>query len=134
MKSSKVRSVGAIALGLVVTIVLTTIVDIVLHITGVYPPMGVPMDNRLAMIALSYRIVISIGGAWLTARAAPEEPMKHALILGLVGTLLGTLGAVMTWDKGLGPAWYAVSLAVLALPQCWVGGKLYEARLRKITA
>src|SRR2546428_392951 len=63
-----------------------------------------------------------------TAGLGPAKLMKHALILGVVGTLLGAAGAAATWGKGMGPAWYPVSLAVLALPQCWVGGKLYERR------
>ena len=54
--------------------------------------------------------------------------MKHALILGVVGTILGLVGVLVTWNKGLGPHWYPVALMVLAVPQCWVGGKIYESR------
>jgi hypothetical protein len=57
--------------------------------------------------------------------------MKHALWLGVVGTVLGAIGAAATWDKGLGPHWYAVALAVLAIPQCWLGGKLYLSSRRR---
>ncbi len=120
------RSVLAVVAGLALILVLTTAVDVVLHAVAVFPPLGVPLDDRLSLIAVSYRIVISIGGAYLTARLAPAAPMRHALVLGLVGTLLGALGVVVTWGKGLGPAWYPISLAVLAVPQCWVGGKLSE--------
>jgi len=95
---------------------------------GVFPPMGAPLDDRLSLIALSYRIPITIGGAYLTARLAPSEPMKHALILGGIGTLLGGLGVMATWGKGMGPAWYPLSLMVLAIPECWLGGKLFLAR------
>jgi len=73
-------------------------------------------------------LVIIVGGAWLTARLAPDKPMKHALILGWVGTVLGILGVVLTWNKGLGPTWYPVALAVLAIPQGWLGGKIYLAQ------
>ena len=34
-------------------------------------------------------------------------------------------------NRGLGPRWYPIALAVLAIPQCWVGGKLYELRAAK---
>jgi hypothetical protein len=78
------------------------------------------------LIATSYRIVISIAGGWLTARLAPANPMKHALILGIVGTILGIVGIAVTWKLALGPRWYPIALAVLALPQCWAGGKIYE--------
>ena len=120
------RSIWAVVAGVLVIIVVTTLVDIVLHVTGVFPPMDQPIDNALALLATSYRIVISIGGAWLTARLAPEKPMKHALILGCVGVVLGLVGVVATWNMGLGPRWYPILLTVLAIPQCWAGGRIYE--------
>ena len=126
-------SVWVVIAGVVSIVVVTTIVDIVLHVAGVFPPLDVPLDDRLSLIAASYRFVISVGGAYLTAKLALREPIKHALMLGIVGTLLGTLGVLATWGKGMGPAWYPISLAVLAIPQCWAGGKLYEMRLRRLS-
>jgi hypothetical protein len=122
------KSVWAVVAGLLFTIIGSILVDIVLHVAGVFPPMGQPLDNRLSLLALSYRIVISVGGAWLTAKLAPQNPMKHALILGCVGVVLGLVGVAATWNKDLGPRWYAISLAVLAIPQCWLGGKIHELR------
>src|SRR5689334_21220136 len=119
------KSIWAVVAGVLVIILVTTAVDIVLHVAGVFPPMDQPIDDRLSALATAYRVVISIGGAWLTARLAPQNPMKHALILGVVGTVLGAIGAAATWNKGLGPHWYPVALAVLAIPQCWAGGWLF---------
>jgi hypothetical protein len=130
MKPGTKKSIWAVVAGVLVIIVVTTIVDILLHVAKVYPPMDVPMGDRLALMATAYRVVISIGGAYLTASLAPEKPMKHAMILGVVGTFLGLVGVVATWGKVMGPAWYPIALAVLAIPQCWVGGKLYEMKLR----
>jgi uncharacterized membrane protein len=127
----KKQSLWAVVAGVLVIVVVSTLVDIVLHVVGVFPPMGQPIDDSLALLATSYRTVISIGGAWLTARLAPEKPMKHAMILGVVGTVLGLVGVVATWNQGLGPRWYPVLLAVLAIPQCWLGGKLYEMQSGK---
>ena len=123
------RSVGAVAAGVLFIIVVTTLVDIVLHLAGVYPGMDQALTDRLALLATAYRVVISIAGAWLTARLAPRNPMKHALILGVVGTVLGLVGVVLTWNANMGPKWYPIALAMLAIPQCWAGGKLYERRL-----
>jgi hypothetical protein len=125
------KSVLAVVAGVVAIIVVTTLVDVLLHAVGVFPPLDVPIDDRLAAIATAYRIVISIAGAFLTAWMAPEKPMKHALILGVVGTFLGILGVVASVGKGLGPTWYPIALAVLAIPQCWVGGRLREAQLHQ---
>jgi len=120
------KSVWAVVAGVLFIIVVTTLVDIVLHMARVFPPMNQPINDALALLATSYRLVISVAGAWLTARLAPGQPMKHAMVLGVVGTVLGLVGVVTTWNLGLGPRWYAIALAVLAIPQCWAGGKIYE--------
>ena len=120
------KSTWAMVAGLLFIIVVTTLVDILLHVTNVFPPMDQPIDDALALLATSYRIVISVGGAWLTARLAPDEPMKHAMMLGYVGVVLGLVGVVATWNLGLGPRWYPIALVVLAIPQCWAGGRIFE--------
>ena len=122
------KSIWAVVAGVLFIIVVTTLVDILLHAVSVFPPMDQPINDRLALLATAYRIVISIAGAWLTARLAPGNPMKHAMILGYVGTVLGLIGVVATWNLELGPRWYPIALAVLAIPQCWAGGKIYEAQ------
>ena len=120
----KKNSILALAAGALVIIVVTTLVDVLLHFVGVYPPMDQPINDNLALLATSYRIVIGVAGAWLTARLAPSGPMKHAMILGAIGTVLGLVGVIATWNRSLGPRWYPISHVVLALPECWLGGKL----------
>ena len=121
----KVRSILSVVAGVVFIIVVTTLVDVLLHLGGIYP-VNQPMSDSQAAIATGYRLIIGIAGAWLTARLAPQHPMKHALILGVVGTVLGLIGLAVTWGKGMGPAWYPIALVVLAIPQCWAGGRLHE--------
>lgn len=119
------RSIWAVVAGVLFIILVTTVVDVILHQVRFYPPMGSPMNDTHAIVAAAYRLVIGIAGAWLTARLAPSDPMRHALILGGVGMVLGMVGVIATWNAGLGPRWYALSLVVVALPQCWLGGRLY---------
>lgn len=121
------KSILAVVAGVLFIIVITTLVDVALHVAGVYPPMNQPLSDLLALLATAYRVVISVAGAWLTARLAPARPMKHAMILGCVGTVLGLVGLAATWSKGLGPHWYPIALVLLAIPQCWAGGRLFEA-------
>jgi hypothetical protein len=121
------KSIWAVVAGVLFIIIVTTLVDIVLHLVRVFPPMDQPIDDRLALLATSYRIVISIAGAWLTARLAPDKPMTHAMRLGYVGVVLGLIGLVATWNAGMGPRWYPIALVGLAIPQCWAGGRIYEA-------
>jgi hypothetical protein len=124
------KSIWAVVAGVLTIIIVTTLIDIVLHLAHVFPPMDQPINDALALLASSYRLVIGIAGACLTARLAPDRPMRHAMILGYVGVVLGLIGVVTTWNLGLGPHWYPISLAVLAIPQCWAGGRLYERNLR----
>ena len=48
------------------------------------------------------------------------------LILGGIGTVLSTLGAIEMWD--FGPNWYPVVLAASALPSAWLGGFIHALR------
>ena len=118
------KSIWAITAGVIFIVVVSTLVDAVFHAIGVYPPWN--LDDKLAVLATSYRTVISVAGAWLTARLAPSKPMEHAMILGFVGMVMGTIGVIATWNMGMGPRWYPIALAALAVPQCWLGGKLYK--------
>jgi hypothetical protein len=47
------------------------------------------------------------------------------VILGVLGTIVCIVGLAVTWNRGLGPRWYPIALAVLALPQSLVGGWCY---------
>jgi hypothetical protein len=126
MQHLTLRRIGAVLAGLLVIFVSSTAVDIVLHATGVYPPWGQPIGDGLALLATAYRIVLSIAGCYIAARLAPDHPMRHALVLGFVGVLLSTAGAVATWNANLGPNWYPVSLIVLSIPCAWAGGRLFQ--------
>ena len=50
------------------------------------------------LLALSYRLVFGALGSYIAARLAPAYPMRHALIMGAIGTVLATLGVVATWN------------------------------------
>ncbi|MEA2328583.1 MAG: hypothetical protein QOE68_3542 [Thermoanaerobaculia bacterium] len=121
------RSIWAVFAGLLFIFIVTTIVDVVLHATGVFPPWGQPMSDGLFAIATAYRIVISIAGCYLAARLAPDRPMGHALVLGAIGVVISAIGAAVTWNKGpaFGPHWYPLLLVGVAMPCAWVGGKLF---------
>ncbi len=126
------RSIGAVLAGVLAIVVLSLATDVVLHATGIFPPMGQPMSDALFLLATAYCTVYGVAGGYLTARLAPDRPMQHALALGAVGVVLGTVGAVATWNRGpaFGPHWYPLALIALAIPQCWAGGRLYERQSR----
>jgi hypothetical protein len=128
------RSIGAILAGFVFVFTVTLVTDQLLHMTGVFPPWGASMVGYDAalLLATAYRIVFGIAGSYLTARLAPDRPMKHALIGGFIGLVLSIIGAAVTWNRGpaFGPHWYPLALVVTALPTAWVGGKLRLMQLR----
>ncbi|MCQ4164312.1 hypothetical protein [Tahibacter harae] len=119
------RSIIAVVSGIAFIVVASTLVDILLHAVHIYRPWGEPLSQAEAVLATSYRVVISILGAALTAWLAPRAPLRHALYLGVVGTLLGLVALAATWGNGLAPAWYPIALVLLAFPQCWAGGHLF---------
>jgi hypothetical protein len=116
-----------------VGIVITLGTDQLLHIAGVFPPWGQSMvgfDGAL-MLATAYRVVSGVAGSYIIARLAPNRPMLHALIGGVIGLIVSVVGAVATWNGGpaFGPHWYPLALIVTALPSAWIGGKLRLAQL-----
>jgi len=116
------RSVGAVLGGLVATVIATTVIDMILHATGVFPPLGVRMGDGLFLLALAYRIPMNVGGSYVAARLAPDRPLRHALALGGVGVVLATLGAIAFGDQG--PLWYSLANIAIAMPCAWVGGTI----------
>jgi hypothetical protein len=117
-------------------IVLSLGTDAALSALGVFPALGEPMSDGMLLLATVYRTVYGIAGGYLTARLAPDRPMRHALILGTLGLLACTAGAVATWNKepALGHEWYPLALVALALPPAWLGGRLREIQLGEFPA
>jgi len=126
------RSIGAVVAGFVAVVILSLGTDVLLHAPGVFPPLGQPVSDALLLLATVYRTAFVIAGCYLTARLAPDRPMQHALVGGVVGLVLSTVGAVVTWNKGpaFGPHWYPLALIATALPCAWAGGKIREMQLR----
>jgi hypothetical protein len=127
------RSIGAVLAGLLISIVLTLVTDVMLHLIHVFPAWNQPVSSPPLVLATVYRIIYGIFGGYITARLAPVRPMLHAMIPGALGFVVSIFGAVATWNKGAayGPHWYPIALIVIALPCAWAGGKF---RLRQLNS
>ena len=127
------RSILAVFVGTVIGVVLTLATDVVLHAVSFFPPWGDPVTSGPLAVATAYRAVYGVLASYVMARMAPHSPMHHAIAGGILGLIVSTIGAVVTWDKGpaYGPHWYPVALIILALPTAWLGGKIYIMKTRK---
>lgn len=125
-----IRSIGAVLLGLIATVVLSLGTDVLMHVANIYPPWAEPMNDSQLVLATAYRSAYAVAGSYISARVASFQPMQHAMALGLVGLLLAIIGAVATWNAGpqFARRWYPISLILIAMPCAWLGGKL---RLRQ---
>lgn len=123
MKKVTLKSIGAVIAGFAALAILSTITDSVLQKTGVMKTE--PFDENpvwLIAIIVAYRTVFNTLGCYLAARLAPSKPMKHAIVLGIIGFVLTIVGLIVMWD--IPPRWYPISLIVLTLPAAWLGGKM----------
>ena len=118
------RSIVAVAAGFLAVAGLSLATDQLFHVLDVYPPWGQPMnDTGDNLLALSYRIVYTLLGGFITARLAPRAAMRHVMILGIIGLVAGSAGAIGAIAiGGLGPNWYPIAIAVTAFPCTWLGG------------
>jgi hypothetical protein len=130
MARNKLKSFSAVLAGFVVIVVLSVGTDFLLKALDVLPYDHLFVSTGLILFVLGYRALYSLIGCYLTAKLAPQKPMKHALYLGVLGLVISSIGAVAA--SHLGPVWYGWTLAAISLPIAWLGGKLYEIRSRQL--
>ena len=124
------RSALALFVGFLFIVVSSLAVDQLFHSLGVYPPWGEPMyDPGLNLLALAYRSVFAVIGCYLAARLAPHSPMRHAMILGVIGVVLSTAGAIGMMGRNAGPSWYPIALVLTTLPLAWLGGAIQRRQV-----
>ena len=126
MDKNTLKGIGSVAAGFLVVLILSVATDAVLERVGVFPPQSDPGSYTwwMLLVALMYRSLYAVLGGYVTAALAPGRPMRYAIILGIIGFAVGTLGSIVNWDKTSGSnAWYPVALIVLTLPSVWLGGK-----------
>lgn len=120
----------AVIAGLAFVIVVSTGLDFVMHSMGVFSMDNTAMTTGNWLLALSYRLVAAIIGGWITARLAQSRPEFFAVVLGIIGTIVGLAGLFAAWmaRPQLGPLWYPALLVVTAIPCTWLGAKLVKPR------
>ncbi len=121
---SSLKSIWAVVAGFLTVVILSSVTDVVMEKTGVFPGAMNPelYVTWMWLLALVYRTIYTILGGYLTAYLAPQNAWKHVWVLAGLGQLGGLLGVYIGWD--LAANWYCISLAILAIPSVWLGGWL----------
>ena len=125
------RSVAAIVGGFGFIGALSFGFDAVVRATmpGAFDAAGGTSSVPVLLMVMGYVAVAAIAGCYLCARLAPNRPMRHALILGVLGLLFNIAGTWKLWN--LYPAWYHALSLLLVMPYAWVGGRLREREVAR---
>jgi len=124
MDKNMLKSIGAILAGMIAGAVLSIGTDFILEKIGLFPsPKPGLFLWWMLLIALIYRGIFTIISGFITAALAPKNPIRHAIILGIIGVVVTMLGSIANWDKSA--AWYPIVLILITFPCTWMGGKAY---------
>ena len=125
------RSIVAIVVGFVVIAALSLGTDLVLKalLPGYFSATGRTDNAAILVLVLLYVGAYATFGCWLAARLAPNRPMRHAIVLGLLGLAFNVMGTIAAWDTA--PRWYHLSALVLVMLWAWLGGYIRERQLAR---
>ncbi len=124
MSKTIFKSIGAIAAGFALGAVLSVGTDFLMDKMGI-----MSMENFkqtplfIVCIVIVYRFIFNVIGCYLTAGLAPNKPMKHVIIIGAIGTVLGLLGSFAMWDNAI--PLYNIAIIAISLPSAWLGGQFF---------
>jgi hypothetical protein len=117
MKNNVLKSIGVLLLAFVVNGLLSAVTDFILESIGVLPdPSKGLFETWALLLVLFYRGAYAIFTGYLIARLAPSKPMLHALILGVIGTMIVLLAMTNPTVAEKAPMWYGYTLAAITIP------------------
>jgi hypothetical protein len=86
------KSIGVILLAFVVIALLSMLTDFLLESIGVLPnPQKGLFETWAILLVLFYRGVYTILAGFIVGKLSPVKPLLHAVILGIVGTIITIL-------------------------------------------
>jgi hypothetical protein len=124
------RSIGAVAAGLLTIVLLCVLTDALLVTMHLLPSPDAHHPYALVSlgVVIFYCTVYTLVGGYVTARLAPTRPVAHAVVLGMLGMALSTLGTMHSWQIGNG--WNAITLVAEGIPLCWLGALVWTQIFR----
>ena len=123
------RSLLAIATGFVLIALLSFGTDVALKsaMPSLYEADGSTSSVPLLVLTIAYVGLYATAGCYLAARMAPSRPMRHAVILGILGVVFNIAGAIAMWHTA--PVWYHGVSLLLVMLWAWLGGRMREQEL-----
>lgn len=118
------KSISAIIIGIVVGALLSVLTDFFMDTAGV-----IDADNfkqtpvAILCVIIAYRFLFNVIGSYITASIAPQKPMAHSIVLGLIGLGVSIAGFFLMADEAT--LFYNLGITLISFPSAWVGGKLY---------
>lgn len=125
MRNSIFKSIGVILLAFVVIALLSTLTDFLLESIGVLPnPQKGLFEKWAILLVLFYRGIYTIFAGYIVAKLAPTKPVLHAIILGIIGSLITVIAVCSPSFSGKAPLWFGFTLAAITIPCLWVGVRI----------
>lgn len=120
------RSLLAVITGFLLIATLSVGTDMVLRmaVPSLFEVDGSTTSAPILLLTIAYVGLYATLGCYLTARMAPSAPMRHALVLGVLGLAFNVAGAVSIWAQY--PVWYHVMSLLLVMVWAWLGGRMRE--------
>ena len=126
------RSILAVVAGFVVTGLLIggTTAAVIAGSPASFDARNAPTSLAMLLVMHAYVAVYATFGCWLAARIAPSRPMRHAMIVGVLGVIINAANPSI-WS--LYPMWSNV--ISITTPLLWglLGGKIRERLLSSRT-
>lgn len=124
MNKTILKSTGAILAGFVLGAILSVGTDLLMDKMGIMSMENFKQTPLLIIcIVIVYRFIFNVISCYLTARLAPNKPMKHVIIIGIIGTALSLLGSFAMWGNAI--PFYNIAIILISLPSAWLGGQLF---------
>jgi len=132
MSNSIFKSIGVILLAFAVIALLSMLTDFLLESIGALPnPQKGLFEKWAIFLVLFYRGVYTIFAGFIVAKLAPTKPMLHAIILGIIGTLITVIAVSSPSFSEKAPLWFGFTLAAITIPCLWLGVRIKRSWNKK---
>lgn len=122
--NTTLKSIGAILAGFVLTFILSLGTDFALNATGFLKMENFKENSNIVVLGvIVYRFIFNVVGCYLTAKLAPLNPMKHCIIIGIIGTVLSLVASIAMWNEAV--PFYNISVILMSIPSAYIGAKLF---------